>query len=501
MDNSIYKKFAKDIGISASADVVLKLKGLIIIPILTKAFGAVNYGIWAQVAVITGLLGAVVIMGLDGAMMRFLPGKSKEEIREGFYSSLLWMLVIAAFLCLVLVFSSKLLAESFFGGVENSRFVILAGIVLISSPLANNFTRYFRTFTQIKTYNAIIVYVSLANAAAGAAVALLGYTVFELVIISILIDLTVVLISLPLIIRQIGIALPRFTLLKSYLTFGTPLIPASLSNWAINWCDRLFISYFVGISALGIYSVVYDLSYMFVAFSFGAILLVLTPVVSKLWNEDKRDDVKRVFKYSIKYALMFAIPVVFGFSILGKLFLTKFTTAEFATGYYLIPLVASGYIFFLVAGMAELVFWLMQKTKFVGIILTSVCVENIILNLLLIPRLGLAGAAIATAITFLTQMITSILISSKYFPIDYSVKFILKSLVASSIMTLAVWWFSPVSIIDIILAVFLGAVTYFVVLLALRGFDWREVEFFADFLPETKMKGWLLSVAKRRAKP
>lgn len=493
MDSSIYRKFTKDVGISVSADLILKLKGLILIPILTKAFGTVNYGIWAQVLVITGLLGAVVVMGLDGAMTRFLPGKSKEEIREGFYSSLLWQLAIAAFLCLVLLLFSKPLAESFFGGAQNSRFVILAGIVLISSPLANNFARYFRIFTQMKTYNALIIYISLANAGAAAAVALLGYGIFELVIASILIDLVAMLITLGIIVRQIGIAFPRFTLLRSYLAFGVPLVPAGLSNWAINWCDRLFISYFVGISALGIYCVVYDLSFMFVAFFFGPIFVVLSPVIAKLWNEDKREDVKRVLKYSIKYALMLAIPAAFGFSILGKSFLASFTTAEFATGHYLIPLVTSGYIFFLVAGMAQQVFWLIQKTKISAAITSSVCVENIILNFLLIPKLGIAGAAIATTITFLTQMIASIWISSKYFSIDYSVKFILKSLVASFIMGLAVWWFNPASAIDIILGAFLGAVIYFVALLALRGFDWSELEFFADFLPGTKIKGWLLS--------
>lgn len=497
--DSIYKKFAKDVGISASADLALRLKGFILIPILTKAFGTVNYGIWAQVSVMVGLLGAVAVMGMDSAVTRFLPGKSKGEIREGFYTYVLFHLATTSLFCLVLVFSAQFLAQSFFGGIENSRFVILAGVYLISTSWAGSLRRYFRIFTQMKTFNALIVYASLANAVAGAAVALLGYTIFEFIIISVLIDLTVILISLALIIRQIGITFPRFTLLKSYLAFGIPLVPAGISNWAIHLSDRLFISYFVGMSALGIYSVVYGLSGTFMFLFFNAIFLMLFPVIAKLWNEDKKEDVKRIFKYSIKYALMFAIPAAFGFSILGKSFLAKFTTAEFATGYYLIPLVTSGYIFFLVAGMAEQIFLLIQKTKIIAIILTAACVENIILNALLIPRLGIAGAAIATTVTFVTEMIASILISSRYFPIDYSAKFILKSLAASSIMGLAVWWFNPVSVIHIILGALLGAVIYFIILLALRGFNRAEAEFFIDFIPSTKAKRWLLSIINRGA--
>jgi len=470
-------------------------------PILTKAFGTVDYGIWAQVGVFAGLLGAASTLGLDSSITRFLPGKSREEIREGFYTYILFHLAIISILCLVLVFSASFLAESFFGGAENSRFVILAGVFLISTSWASSLRRYFRIFTQMKTFNALVVYASFANAAAGAAVALLGYTIFEFIIISILIDLTVVLVSLVLIIRQIGITFPRFTLLKPYLTFGIPLVPAGIANWAIHQSDRFFISYFIGMSALGIYSVVYGLGQMFMFLFFNPIFLIIFPVASKLWNEDKKEDVRRIFRYSLKYALLFAIPAAFGFSILGKPFLIKFTTAEFTTGYYLIPLVTSGYIFFLVAGMAEQVFGLVQKTKFSAIILTSVCVENIILNALLIPRFGLAGAAIATTITFLTEMIASIIISARYFPLDYSVGFILKSLVASSIMGLTVWWFNPVSVVEIILGVLLGAVVYFAVLLALRGFNRDEAEFFIDFLPGTKVKRWLLSVVSKRTGP
>lgn len=497
MDRSVYKKFTKDVGLSASADLALQLKGLILMPILTKAFGAVNYGIWAQVTVLVALLGAVAVMGMNSAVTRFLPGKSREEIREGFYTYVLFQLATNSLLCLVLIFSARFLAESFFGGIENSRYVILAGIFLISTSWAGSLRRYFRIFTQMKTFNALIIYASLANAGAGAAVALLGYTIFELIIISIFIDLTVIIFSLSLIARQISITFPRFTPLKSYLAFGIPLIAAGVSNWVINQSDRLFISYFIGMSALGIYSVVYGLGQMFMFIFFNPIFLMVSPVVAKLWNEDKKEDVRVIFKYSLKYALMFAIPAAFGFSILGKAFLTNFTTAEFATGHYLIPLITSGYIFFLVAGMAQQVFGLVRKTKFIAAIGSSVCVENIILNALLIPKLGIAGAAIATTITFLTQMIACIIISQRYFSLDYSVRFILKSLTASAIMGLAVWWFNPVSVAEIILSAVMGAVIYFILMLLLRGFSWLEVEFFADFIPGTRVKRWLFSVVKR----
>ena len=151
--------------------------------------------------------------------------------------------------------------------------------------------------------------------------------------------------------------------------------------------------------------------------------------------------------------------------------------------------------------MAGQVFLLVQKTKFSGIILSSAFVENIILNALLIPKWGIIGAAIATAVSFLSEMLATIIVSSRYFRIDYSVKFILKSLAASSIMGLAVWWLNPMSIADIFLGAFIGVVIYFTILLVLRGFSRVEAEFFIDFIPSTRLKQRLLSMVGRRAKP
>ena len=42
-----YKKFTKDVGLAGIVQVVGALKGLILLPILTKTLGAEFYGIWA----------------------------------------------------------------------------------------------------------------------------------------------------------------------------------------------------------------------------------------------------------------------------------------------------------------------------------------------------------------------------------------------------------------------------------------------------------------------
>lgn len=46
MEDNVFRKFAKSVGVSASTQLFLNLKGLVLMPIITKRVGAVNYGVW-----------------------------------------------------------------------------------------------------------------------------------------------------------------------------------------------------------------------------------------------------------------------------------------------------------------------------------------------------------------------------------------------------------------------------------------------------------------------
>jgi O-antigen/teichoic acid export membrane protein len=51
-----YKLFAQRVGLVGITNLIVNLRGLIIIPILTKTLGASGYGIWAQVIVTISLV-------------------------------------------------------------------------------------------------------------------------------------------------------------------------------------------------------------------------------------------------------------------------------------------------------------------------------------------------------------------------------------------------------------------------------------------------------------
>ena len=84
-----YSKFAKHVFLVGSVNLLGVLQSIVFLPIITKILGVQDYGVWTQLKITLSLLVPFTFLGLNDALIRFLPGaKDREESREGIYSSL-----------------------------------------------------------------------------------------------------------------------------------------------------------------------------------------------------------------------------------------------------------------------------------------------------------------------------------------------------------------------------------------------------------------------------
>src|SRR5438309_7277682 len=110
------KHYLRSSGILALTELALRLRGIVLIPVLTKYLGAVNFGVWAQVSVISSMLSPVLALGLDSAVVRFLPGRPKREIAAGFATVLCYLTLVSVPVGLLLWLAARPLAGAFFNG-------------------------------------------------------------------------------------------------------------------------------------------------------------------------------------------------------------------------------------------------------------------------------------------------------------------------------------------------------------------------------------------------
>ena len=150
---SPYKKFTKDIGLVGIAQLVGVLKGLILLPILTKTLGAESYGIWAQILATVSLLMPLALLQLGFAMTRFLAAeKDKTKISKGFYSIFAASSFTAFALSLLIFLLAEPLAVAVFGGAGAAYFVKLAALLVLLITLDQVIIEYFMAFRQMERY-------------------------------------------------------------------------------------------------------------------------------------------------------------------------------------------------------------------------------------------------------------------------------------------------------------------------------------------------------------
>lgn len=474
-DNISYRKFAKDVALIGMTQLLTGLSIFLLLPIITKTLSVYEYGIWAQIWVTVSLLSPLALLGLSQAMIRYLAAESDIiRIRNIFYSGIAFVTIWGSFISLVVVFLSDYIAQIFFQDGSTAYLIRLAAFLILLTALYQLSSLYFRIFqmntifaliTIIKTFGHLLLVFLFLWAGLGLP-GVIGATLATHLIMTVF--------SLALVVPQIGLTLPNFSELKEVLVYGIPLTPSPMLDWLRSSSDRYIIGIFLGMSAVGIYSV---------AYSFGSIILtlvtpiqfILFPSLSKIYDEKRYGEVKNYLKFSIKYFLMIAIPSAFGISALAVPLLAIITTSDYLDGAVMIPFIAFGGVLYGVYQISINVTQLVKKTKFNFYLYLVAAVSSILLNVLLVPILGILGAAISSLASMAVLVCLSIALSSRYIQFYIDKPFVLKSILSSSIMASIIILLSPETLQDIIVAVIGGVIVYFTLLVTFKSFTAQEI--------------------------
>lgn len=220
--------------------------------------------------------------------------------------------------------------------------------------------------------------------------------------------------------RIIGSALPAilvgFVLLCSFLYKGKtffnkkywhfclpiclPLIFHGLSQIVLSQSDRVMLQQSIDNSAVGIYSLIY---------SMAQILSIIWGALNNTWVPFYYDDVKagkidEIKRRSKNYLFLFTVLTV-GFMCVSPEVVKVFASEDFWSGIPLLPILAVGMFFMFLYSFPVNFQFYNKRTSSIALGTTAAAVLNIILNALLIPAYGIAGAAGATSISYMALFI------------------------------------------------------------------------------------------------
>ncbi len=486
--NQEYATFGRQVGYVIGANITLLLLGFIQIPILTKWLGASLYGTWSLINVTLSFIVPFALLGFGMSIIRFLGAeKDMGRIREDFLSACCIVFIVGVVFSLLLFFLSDFLARSIFKDVKSSFYIKLASVLILLNSMHALPLAFFRMCRKIGLYTILNLSYNAFQIGLIVLFILLGYKLTGVITAVIINGILFNLITLLVILRQTGFRLPRFSHMKSYLRWGIPLTPNSAIMWIIRTSDRYMVSYFLGVTAAGMYSAAYAIG-NYASFALIPLTIVLYPSATKTYDERNPGKTRSYLKYSVKYLMMVVIPSAFGLSILAKPLLQILTTPEFVPAYTIVPFVAFGTVLFAFRQICNHAIYLVNKTYWSLGLLTISAVLNVGLNLVLIPRIGIIGASVATLITYGVLGILTVVVTRRYLKFNLNIPFILRSIFSSTIMVVCIWLINPVSIISVLISILLGILVYFSVLLIIRGLNKTEIKFFINFFRSNVIK-------------
>ncbi|MCC3648466.1 oligosaccharide flippase family protein [Cytobacillus oceanisediminis] len=214
--------------------------------------------------------------------------------------------------------------------------------------------------------------------------------------------------------------------MKEMLLYSIPLVPNALMWWTMNLSDRYIITFFLGLGANGLYAV---------ANKIPSILNIITSIFFQAWQmsaiEEAESKNKSSFFSNVFNVFWLVMLVSTSFLLTHLKFVIEILVSDdYYSAWKYVPFLLLGVVFSSFSGFLGSNYIAAKKTS--GIFKTSVigAIINIILNITLIPIIGINGAAIGTMISFFIIWLLRIIDTKQFVNIKLNIiKFTLTMIV------------------------------------------------------------------------
>ncbi len=274
-----------------------------------------------------------------------------------------------------------------------------------------------------------------------------------------------------------GIKSTDWTLIKKIFKAAIPFAVLVGFSTVYNRIDVVLITKLLGYTQTGFYTAAYKF-YDLIAFFPAVVSHSLYPVFSTLMAQNKLQDVRNALERYLRLMTALALPMATGAMLLSVPLIKILAGEEFVpAAKVLAVLVWAPAILFVYIVVNSLV--ISQLTKFATFITGVNVIINIVGNLVLLPRIGIMGAAIMTIVSEAIQGIFYFyFVRTKVTRFSF-LKNIWQPCIATAIMGAAVYYMKDYFIVIPIAA---GAMIYGVCLLVLGFFKKEDYQFVKSFV-------------------
>jgi O-antigen/teichoic acid export membrane protein len=251
---------------------------------------------------------------------------------------------------------------------------------------------------------------------------------------------------------------------KAYAHYGFPVSASLILTLALYTADRFLIAYFLNDAEAGAYHAGFSLASRILDVLFIWFGAAGCPAMVHALEHGGVAELKENARHQIRTMAFILFPAVGGLIMvapaLGTLLIGEGLRADALS---VTPLISLGALF---SGLNTYyflqAFTLARKTRLLVVAMAVPAVSNIALNLLLIPLMGLMGAAVASCLSFALGLLASWLLGLKTLALPVPVLDLGKTLLSVAVMMAAVALVPTLNmpIVDLILKGTTGVLVY-----------------------------------------
>lgn len=368
-----------------------KLLTFVMVRFYTGVLTPADYGTADLIMQTANLLLPLVSLGITNGVFRFALDR-KEQRRSiftiGFYTILVGSLILLA--ALPLLSNSESLRE----------YTLLIGVYTLASCLHSLCAQYIRA--EGKT--ALFAVQGIINTALVIGFNITFLLVFRMGVFGYVMSVVAAdgICTLFLVLREklwkLWLPKPEGQLWNAMLRYSIPLIPATIFWWITSVSDRYMVAYFLGTDANGLYAV---------ACKIPTVLTLLSTIFMEAWQfsaiqEATGDREVHIRFYTQVWSAFLAVMVMAGsvIIVLCRLEIRMLSTQQYYEAWKYIPTLSMAMVFSAFSSFMGSVYVVTEKSRLSLWTALWSALANIFLNSLLIPRIGIQGAAIATLASY-----------------------------------------------------------------------------------------------------
>ena len=494
-------KVARQSGVYFVGQLFAVAAGFLFKIYLANELGAKGIGLFALGAGIVAFTGSFISLGLGETSVRYVSAylaTSKYKRLSGLLWRGFFITLTASIICgLILVIFKHQVAFDIFNEPDFLDFVPFFGLFLVFESiylLLNSFARGFQEVSKqtfIGNFIKIPVKISVGVLLIGLGYGVWGYMLAEFAAIVVVTFLMTKLVwkLIPKAIRFLPKKIPRFE--KKLVDYSKSMIALKFLSLLSGKSDTILVAMFLSTEELGVYSIIMAIV-VFIPTLLESVNSIFAPIISEHFSRRELSTIHQLFKTLTKWTLGFTSPLILVIVIFSESILGVFGS-EFETGWLALIVFSLGHLVNVGVGSVG---YILRMTDNQNLVIRTQMINSVLifsLYFILIPKMGLMGAALAKMIGLIFSNILNLWYVNNrlsMFPYNSSyLKLILPISVTALVLTLFKMWFLT-SLSGLALVVGAGAIAsvVFVVSFLIMGSDQYDKIILAKLMSKVGLK-------------